>query len=91
MATNPTLRRRKKESAAKILLRRRGTDNDRQQRFRERQLAEGKKAVTAYISPKAQAILDAEKDRTGESNSDIIEKAILNLKPNPKLKRRKAK
>jgi len=89
MATNPTLKRRKKESATKVLLRRRNSDRDRQRRFRERQLDDGKKSVTAFLTPEAQTILDAEKDRTGESNSDVIERAIMNLKP--KLKRRKAK
>jgi len=89
MTANPTLRRRKKESDTKVLLRRRETDKERQRRYRERQLDDGKKAVTAYLSPKAQTILDGEKNRTGESNSEIIERAILNLKTKPQLKRRK--
>ena len=89
MATK--LIRRKKESDTKVLLRRRETDKDRQIRFRERQLAEGKKPVMAYLTPEARTILDREKDRAGESNSEVIERAILNLKPKPQLKRRKAK
>jgi ribosomal protein S7 len=91
METNPTLRRRKKESATKVLLRRRNSDKERQRRYRERQLDDGKKSVTVFISSEAHTILIEAKDRTGESNSEIIEQAILNLKTKPKLKRRKTK
>jgi hypothetical protein len=89
MATNPNLRRRKKESDTKVLLRRRNSDKDRQRRFRERQLDDGKKSVTAYLSPEAQFILNREKRKTGESNSEIMERAILKLKPNKLVKKKK--
>jgi hypothetical protein len=67
------------------------SDRDRQRRYRERQLDEGKKSITVFISTEAHTILMEAKDRTGESNSDVIERAILNLKTKPKLKRRKRK
>ena len=58
---------------------RRQTDRNRQQRWRNRQQAKGKRQVSAMISLKAQLILNREKKRTGENNSAIIERAILNL------------
>lgn len=58
---------------------RRKTDRDRQRRWRERRAEEGCKQVSAMISLKAQLILTREKKRTGETNSQIIERAILNL------------
>lgn len=58
---------------------RRKTDRARQQRWRDRQRSQGKKQISAMISLKAQLILSREKKRTGETNSDIIERAILNL------------
>jgi len=81
------LKRRKKESALTLLKRRRKSDKDRQERFRQKQLAAGKRPITVYISQEALNILNHEKGKTGETNSEIIERAILNLKP--KLKRRK--
>ena len=71
------------------LVQRRSVDKRRQQRFRLRKSAEGKKPVTAYISETAQRILNEQKEKTGESHSEIVERAILNLKP--KLVRRKTK
>ncbi len=61
------------------LTQRRKTDRDRQNRWRQRQRDQGKKQVSAMISLKAQLILSREKKRTGESNSQVIERAILNL------------
>jgi hypothetical protein len=58
---------------------RRKTDRARQQRWRDRQRSRGKMQISAMISLKAQLILKREKKRTGETNSDIIERAILNL------------
>ena len=58
---------------------RRRTDRERQQRWRDRQRSRGKKQISAMISLKAQLILNREKKRTGETASDIIERAILNL------------
>jgi len=61
---------------------RRRADRLRQTRWRERQRVEGKKQISAMISLKAQLILSREKRRTGETNSDIIERAILALAEN---------
>ncbi len=58
---------------------RRKTDRERQQRWRDRQQRLGKKQVSAMISLKAQLILNREKKRTGKTNSEIIEGAILKL------------
>ncbi len=61
------------------LMQRRKTDRERQNRWRQRQRKHGKKQVSAMISLKAQLILSREKKRTGENNSQVIERAILNL------------
>ena len=61
---------------------RRRADRRRQTRWRERQREEGKKQISAMISLKAQLILNREKRRTGETNSDVIERAILSLAEN---------
>ena len=58
---------------------RRKTDRERQKRWRDRQQSMGKKQVSAMISLKAQLILNREKKRTGRTNSEIIETAILML------------
>jgi len=58
---------------------RRKTDRERQKRWRDRQQSKGKKQVSAMLSLKAQLILNREKKRTGKTNSDIIESAILRL------------
>ena len=58
---------------------RRKTDRDRQKRWRNRQQRLGKKQVSAMISLKAQLVLSREKKRTGKTNSEIIERAILKL------------
>lgn len=63
------------------LTQRRKTDRERQNRWRQRQRQHGKKQVSAMISLKAQLILTREKKRTGETNSQVIERAILNLAP----------
>ena len=63
---------------------RRKSDRERQRRWKERQKQQGKKLVSAMISLKAQLILFREKKRTGESNSEVIERAILNLNKKPK-------
>jgi len=65
----------------KTLMQRRKTDRERQKRFRERLEADGKKAVTAILRPEAQARLEKERKITGETYSQIIERAILGLKP----------
>jgi hypothetical protein len=58
---------------------RRRADRHRQERWRNRQKERGKKQVSVMISLKAQIILNREKKRTGENNSDVIERAILGL------------
>jgi hypothetical protein len=67
------------EGSVASLADRRKTDRERQKRWRRRQQGQGKKQVSAMISLKAQLILNREKKRTGKSNSEIIEKAILKL------------
>ena len=58
---------------------RRKTDCERQKRWRKRRLEEGRKQVSAMISLKAQLILNREKKRTGETNAQVVERAILRL------------
>lgn len=58
---------------------RRKSDRLRQKRWRNRQLDQGKKQVSAMISLKAQLILNREKKRSGENNSQVIERAIIAL------------
>ena len=59
------------------------TDSERQQRFREKYGKAGKKAVIAILSPKALAKLKRVKAQTGDTNSQIIERAILQYAPKP--------
>lgn len=61
------------------LAERRKTDRERQKRWRQRQNNQGKKQISVMISLKAQLILNREKKRAGETNSEVIERAILNL------------
>lgn len=58
---------------------RRKSDRQRQKRWREKQISQGKKQISAMISLKAQLILNREKKRNGETNSQVIERAILML------------
>jgi hypothetical protein len=58
---------------------RRHSDRRRQARWREKQRRDGKKQVSAMLSLKAQIILNREKKRSGASNSEVIERAILLL------------
>ena len=58
---------------------RRQTDRLRQQRWRQRQQEEGKKQVSAMLSLKAQILLNREKRRSGESTSQVIERALMAL------------
>lgn len=57
-----------------------GKEKDRIKKWRERKRAEGKKSCTIVLSIEAQEILTAEKEKTGASYSDIVEKALLSLK-----------
>lgn len=58
---------------------RRNMDRLRQRKWRKRQMELGKKQVTAMISLKAQILLNREKRTSGESTSQIIERALLAL------------
>ena len=58
------------------LKQRRETDRIRQQKWRHRQQHQGKKQISAMVSLKAQLLLNREKRRTGESTSQIIERAL---------------
>lgn len=58
---------------------RRKTDRERQKRWRQRQNTQGKKQISVMISLKAQLMLNREKKRAGETNSEVIERAILKL------------
>jgi hypothetical protein len=71
------------------LKQRRQTDRERQKRWRQRQRENGKKQISAMLSLKAQIILNREKRRTGATNSDVIERAILLLAELPKENRGK--
>ncbi|MCP4744994.1 MAG: hypothetical protein GY874_02480 [Desulfobacteraceae bacterium] len=61
------------------LKQRRQADRNRQEKWRNNQRKQGKKQVSAVISLKAQILLNREKRRTGETNSSIIERALLKL------------
>lgn len=52
---------------------------ERQEKWRKKQKALGKKPYTIMLGRKAQSILENEKKRTGKSLSIIIEKALLYL------------
>ena len=58
---------------------RRSTDRRRQQKWRKRQQELGKKQISAMISLKSQILLNREKQRYGESTSEIIERALSAL------------
>jgi hypothetical protein len=59
---------------------------DRIKRWRERQKAEGKTSFTVLLSQEARTILTEEKEKTGESNAAIVERAIKTLKKQTALK-----
>jgi hypothetical protein len=54
--------------------------SDRIKIWRDKQKAEGKASITVLLSQEARAILTEEKEKTGESYSVIIEKALQSLK-----------
>jgi hypothetical protein len=66
------------ELAAKMEKRLAG-ERDRQRRWRLRQKEKGLKPIAGMISSEAISILNAQKKKTGETVSEILEKAILNL------------
>jgi|GEM_PF-4106745 len=58
---------------------RKETDRKRLQRHRKKLAEQGKKSVNAVISKEAYEALSQEKERTGESNSAVIERLLLTL------------
>jgi hypothetical protein len=64
---------------------RRKADRKRYRRWREKKLAGGDKQIQLMLAPDAQAVLNAEKARTGEAYVQIIHRAIMSLgKPTAK-------
>ncbi len=57
--------------------------SDRINNWRKRQKAEGKTSITVLLSQEARIILTEEKEKTGESYSIIVEKALQALKKQP--------
>ena len=58
---------------------RRESDKRRVKAWRERQAKEGKKNLSVTISQKVHKILLQQKEKTGETNSEIVERALLSL------------
>ncbi len=57
--------------------------SDRINNWRKRQKAEGKTSITVLLSQETRIILTEEKEKTGESYSVIVEKALQALKKQP--------
>jgi hypothetical protein len=57
--------------------------SDRINNWRKRQKAEGKTSITVLLSQETRIILTEEKEKTGESYSVIVEKALQSLKKQP--------
>jgi hypothetical protein len=55
------------------------SSTDRIKKWRERRAAEGKKTFTVLLSIEAQQIINSEKEKTGDSYSDILERALKTL------------
>lgn len=58
---------------------RKETDKKRVAAWRERQAKQGKKNISLVVSQEAYKILQAEKKKTGETHSAIIERALSGL------------
>jgi len=56
-----------------------GTGKERIRRWRERNKIEGRKSVTIVISKKVYYALSKEKEKTGDTYGNIVEKALLNM------------
>ncbi|MFC1830386.1 hypothetical protein ACFL0O_12350, partial [Thermodesulfobacteriota bacterium] len=54
-------------------------DRERQKRWRKKKLAAGNRQTLIMLTPEAQEVLNLEKDRTGETYVQIINRAIINL------------
>lgn len=52
---------------------------ERQQRFRDKQKSAGKKPVTVMLPEEVKELIDKEKERTGETITSIIERAVSKL------------
>lgn len=52
---------------------------ERQQKFRDKQKSKGKKPVTVMLPAELKELIDKEKERTGETITSIIEKAVTRL------------
>ncbi len=52
---------------------------ERQRKWQERQKNSGKKRLTVVVDPGAFSIMQREKTRTGESLSNIVSRALLNI------------
>lgn len=48
----------------------------RTRRWRQKRAAEGKKSFTVLLSAEAQEIINSEKEKTGDSYSDILERVL---------------
>jgi hypothetical protein len=51
----------------------------RQQRWRKRRQAEGRRSLTVMVSAEAKQILDRERARSGETLAQVIDRAVLAL------------
>lgn len=71
------------------LVDRRKATTERQKRFRERQKAAGKKALVVYLSDESRDYLNKIRAATRETNSEIIERALIELSSKPKLIKRR--
>lgn len=79
LALQHTLTAVKTRFSMTTLKERRDTDRRRQQKWRKHQQELGKKQISAMISLKSQILLNREKQRSGESTSEIIERALSAL------------
>ncbi|UCF81887.1 MAG: hypothetical protein JSV50_11755 [Desulfobacteraceae bacterium] len=54
-------------------------NRERQKRWKEKQVSEGKKSLSVMVAAETKALIDKERKRTGETIASIIERAITNL------------
>ena len=52
---------------------------ERQRKYIQKKRLEGKQAVTVLLSQVTKEVLELEREKTGESLSSIIERAVMNL------------
>ena len=64
----------------KTIEQRRKTDRERLKRWRQNKLAAGNRQIQLMLAPEARAVLQEEKERTGEPFVSIIHRAIIGLK-----------